>query len=55
MNPIEYRGPAGDVMLRLVQLQSETRPHQASLDRDYSKIQEATKQAKQNEHLAKWD
>ncbi|MEL6357310.1 MAG: peptidylprolyl isomerase, partial [Bacteroidota bacterium] len=52
--PLEYRGPTGDVMLRLVQLQSETRPHQASLDRDYSKIQIATKQAKQNEYLGNW-
>ncbi|MEM9836779.1 MAG: peptidylprolyl isomerase, partial [Bacteroidota bacterium] len=52
--PLEFRGPTGDVMLRIIQLQSRTRPHQAGLDRDYSKIQEATKQAKQSQYLSKW-
>lgn len=52
--PLEFLGPTRDPMLRIVQLQSRTSPHQASLDRDYSKIQEATKQAKQSEFLSEW-
>lgn len=52
--PMEFRSPSNDVMLRVVQLQSRSRPHQAGLDKDYSKIREATKQAKQSEYLGKW-
>lgn len=52
--PLEFRSPTGDIMLRIIQLQSRSRPHQAGLGQDYSKIQEATKQAKQNEYLSEW-
>lgn len=52
--PLEYRAPNGDPLLHVVQLQSRTSPHQASLGTDYSKIQQATKQAKQNEYLGDW-
>ncbi len=52
--PMEFRGPTGDVMLRIIQLQSRSRPHRASLTEDYAKIQQATIQAKQSEFLAQW-
>lgn len=39
---------------RIVYLKSETKPHVASLDTDYSKIQAAAKQKKQQELLTKW-
>ncbi len=51
---LEYNGPRGEKMIRVVQLQSRTAPHRASLDQDYAKIQEATKQAKQQQHLSDW-
>lgn len=51
---MEFRGPSGDPMLRVVQLQSRTSPHRASLGQDYAKIQDATKNAKQQEYLSDW-
>lgn len=39
---------------RIVYLKSESKPHKASLDLDYSKIQSAAKQKKQQEELNKW-
>ncbi|MBC6993337.1 peptidylprolyl isomerase [Neolewinella lacunae] len=53
-NVIEFRDPGGDQMLRVVQLQSRSAPHRASLRQDYAKIQDATKQAKQQEYLSDW-
>ncbi|MEM6878629.1 MAG: peptidylprolyl isomerase [Bacteroidota bacterium] len=52
--PMEFRGPGNDKYVRIVQLQSRTPPHRATLSRDYSKIQEATRQAKQNDYLKDW-
>ena len=53
-SPIEFRSPGGDIQFRIVQLQSRTDPHRANLQQDYSKIQQATIQAKQNEFLSNW-
>jgi peptidyl-prolyl cis-trans isomerase SurA len=39
---------------RIVYLKSESKPHKASLQTDYSKIQSAAKQKKQQEELVKW-
>ena len=39
---------------RILYLKSETKPHKASLDTDYPKIQAATKQKKQIDELNKW-
>ena len=52
--PISFRMPTGDVIYRLVQLQSRTPPHKASMQQDYSKIQNAAKQSKQNEAFNSW-
>jgi peptidyl-prolyl cis-trans isomerase SurA len=41
-------------MLRIVQLQSRSSPHKASLTKDYAKIQDATQNAKQQQHLSDW-
>lgn len=49
-----YNDPGGDKMMRVVVLQSRSAPHKASLQLDYAKIQDATKQAKQQEHLSDW-
>ena len=51
---MEFADPGGDRMLRVIQLQSRTAPHRASLAQDYAKIQDATKQAKQQKHLSDW-
>ncbi|MFN8309313.1 MAG: peptidylprolyl isomerase [Chitinophagales bacterium] len=39
---------------RIILLKSETKPHKASLESDYSRIQAAAKQKKQQEELARW-
>jgi len=39
---------------RIIYLKSESKPHKASLDTDYSKIQSAAKQKKQLDELNKW-
>lgn len=52
--PLVFRDPRGSELLRLLKLIDRSRPHQASLTYDYSKIQEATKQAKQSEYLNDW-
>lgn len=49
-----YNDPGGDKMMRVVVLQSRSAPHKASLQLDYAKIQDATKQAKQQQHLSDW-
>jgi peptidyl-prolyl cis-trans isomerase SurA len=41
-------------MLRIIQLQSRSSPHKASLTKDYAKIQDATKNAKQQQFLSDW-
>lgn len=51
---LEFNGPRGEKMIRIVQLQSRTSPHRASLQQDYAKIQDATRQAKQSQHLSNW-
>lgn len=51
---IEFKGPRGETMLRIAQLQSRNSPHRASLSQDYAKIQDATKSSKQQKHLSDW-
>ncbi|WP_020569259.1 peptidylprolyl isomerase [Neolewinella persica] len=51
---MDYKGPRGEDMLRIVQLQSRSSPHKASLTQDYAKIQDATKNAKQQQFLSDW-
>lgn len=51
---LEYRGPTGEPLMRVVQLRSRTSPHRATLAQDYAKIQDATRNAKQQEYLSDW-
>jgi peptidyl-prolyl cis-trans isomerase SurA len=41
-------------MLRVIQLQSRSNPHRASLSQDYAKIQDATKSSTQQNYLSNW-
>ncbi len=52
--PFEYATQLGEPMLRIVQLQSRTNPHRASLETDYSKIQKAAIESKKGEFLYNW-
>ncbi len=49
-----YSDPRGDTYYRIVQLQSRTEPHSASLERDYSRIQEATIEQKKANYMSDW-
>ncbi|GIV31378.1 MAG: peptidylprolyl isomerase [Saprospiraceae bacterium] len=53
-NPFTYTTPRGEVLFRIVQLQSRTPPHRASLATDYSKIQAATIEQKKMQVLNEW-
>jgi len=53
-SPIEAYDPRGDSYYRLVKLLSKTKPHRASLDQDYSRIQNFAKESKKNEYFNNW-
>jgi peptidyl-prolyl cis-trans isomerase SurA len=44
----------GKTGVRIIWLKSETKPHKASLDQDYAKIQSAAKAEKQQRALENW-
>jgi peptidyl-prolyl cis-trans isomerase SurA len=52
--PIEFQSPRGDTAFRLIQLQSRTKPHKASLEEDYSKILMFAKESKKQEYFVNW-
>ena len=49
-----FEAPDGKKAFRIIRIKSESEPHVANLKQDYSKIQNACKQAKQQEALVKW-
>lgn len=49
-----FTDPRGETYFRLIQLQSRSEPHVASLERDYSKIQMATIEEKRATFLSDW-
>ncbi|MEZ4954556.1 MAG: peptidylprolyl isomerase [Saprospiraceae bacterium] len=49
-----FADPRGETYYRIVQLQSRTVPHTASLERDYSRIQEATIEQKKANYMSEW-
>ncbi len=51
---LEYPLPTGEVYYRIIQLQSKTRPHKASLEMDYTKILNYAKESKKNEYFSAW-
>ncbi len=52
--PYAYPDQRGETHFRLLQLQSRSVPHLASLATDYSKIQAATIEEKRSTHLSDW-
>lgn len=53
-DPLDYPLPTGETHYRLIKLVSKTRPHKASLEEDYSKIQRYAKESKKNEYFSNW-
>lgn len=52
--PLELNMPSGETVYRLIQLQSKTKPHKASLEEDYDRIQRFAKESKKNIYLSEW-
>ena len=52
--PLEYPLPTGETYYRIVKLISKTRPHRASLELDYTKIQSFAKESKKAEYFGQW-
>ncbi len=52
--PFSFSDPRGETFFRIVQLQSRTLPHVASLEKDYAKIQTATIEQKKSTETARW-
>ncbi len=44
----------GEKIYKIIQLHSKTKPHKASLETDYSKIQNFAKESKKNEYFNNW-
>ncbi|MCC6727329.1 MAG: peptidylprolyl isomerase [Saprospiraceae bacterium] len=52
--PFSYADPRGETFYRLINLQSRSQPHVASLEKDYSKIQTAATEQKKSSHTSNW-
>ena len=52
--PIEYRTQLGDYLYKIIQLQGRSAPHQANLQQDYSRIQQAARDSKRNQAFTQW-
>lgn len=52
--PMEYLTRTGETMYRVIKLESRTKPHRASLEQDYSRIQSFAKESKKNVYYNKW-
>jgi peptidyl-prolyl cis-trans isomerase SurA len=52
--PLKYRMEDGKEAVRILFYKSRTKPHQASLSEDWSRIQTATLNQKKNDALYKW-
>ena len=49
-----YTDPKGETYFRIIQLQSRSEPHTASLERDYSRIQDAAIEQKKSNYMSEW-
>jgi peptidyl-prolyl cis-trans isomerase SurA len=52
--PFVFSQQAGTKAFRIINLQSRTQPHQASLQEDYSKIQKAAIESKKSQFIDEW-
>lgn len=52
--PFEFTDQKGETAFRIIQLQSRSKPHKASLKEDYSKIQKAAIESKKSEFIQQW-
>ena len=53
-DPLEIKSPRGETYFKVLQLQSLSKPHQASLDQDYDKISYYAKESKKSVYFSEW-
>lgn len=53
-DPLEYYDRGGETLYRVIRLESRTKPHRASLEQDYSRIQSFAKESKKNLYYNNW-
>jgi peptidyl-prolyl cis-trans isomerase SurA len=51
---VDFQARDGSAMIRLIQLNSRSKPHKASLSQDYDKIQKAALDQKKGEYTERW-
>jgi len=51
---LEYQLPTGEMAYRFIRLDAKSKPHQANLNDDYSKIQNAALEQKKLKEMEKW-
>jgi len=51
---LEYQLPTGDMAYRFIRLDAKSKPHQANLNDDYSKIQSAALEQKKMKEMENW-
>ncbi len=51
---MEFTAQSGETAYRIIQLRSQTEPHIASLEQDYSKIKKAALEAKKSNYIYNW-
>lgn len=52
--PLEFKTPRGETHFRIIKLMSQTKPHRASLEQDYSRIRRYARESRRNVHYNKW-
>ncbi len=52
--PMDYPLPTGETYYRIIKILNKKKPHRASLEQDYSKIQLYAKESKKNEYFNNW-
>ena len=51
---MDYPLPTGENYFRIIKILDKKRPHKASLEEDYAKIQNFAKESKKNEYFSSW-
>ncbi|MBT8233790.1 MAG: peptidylprolyl isomerase [Saprospiraceae bacterium] len=52
--PLAYPLPTGETYYRLIRLDHKIKPHKASLEQDYAKIQQFAKESKKSAYFSSW-
>ena len=51
---MDYPLPTGETYYRIIKILNKKKPHRASLEQDYAKIQLYAKESKKNEYFNNW-